>query len=223
MHLFVILFQCSSTPFIIEFYISSSPPYCPSLLLPSPRRECASPPGLLLHSDKADSLWCLLSPLISCSKDALCLFYASCQFFPLFHPFFSSLLLLGNAQRLISVLCAVDQNCQNNLMVFWPASWPPLFIKFYPLHTLLFFCERYRFVAPYLWQCSALLAYCRWQRVCPAQATLGWTRVMLPGSSDPANKQHILYWRRGEWLYGQGELTLYVFVCILLCFCTCLC
>lgn len=55
---------------------------------------------------------------------------------------------------------------QNNLMVRWPASWSLVFIQFNSVRTLPS-CERYRFVAPYLWQCSTLLAYFHWQSVRP--------------------------------------------------------
>lgn len=109
-----------------------------------------------------------------------CLFYASwhvffpCPCFPYFtwmtpSVFFSFLppCIVSNGSKLSEspkgvLTCHPDPLC---LSIFTPSA---------PLQ----FRKRYRFVAPYLWHCSTL-AYCSWQSVCPAQATLGCTRVML--------------------------------------------
>lgn len=58
--------------------------------------------------------------------------------------------------------------------------------------------------------------------MCPAQATLGCIRVMLLASLDPANKQHILYWRQGVWLYSHGAslyMCLYACLCVFVQYC----
>jgi len=46
-------------------------------------------------------------------------------------------------------------------------------------------------------------------------------RLRLAGNAaGPANKQHILYSRQGEWFYSQRGLTVCLFGGILVCFCT---
>lgn len=83
----------------------------PILSPPSPWRECVSDPGFSLHSVKADSpsvVFCLCS---SPAVKTAYVFLVLPASFSSFHSF------LGDAQCLVPVLGAMDQKCQNDLMV----------------------------------------------------------------------------------------------------------
>lgn len=143
------------------------------LPIPSPWRECVSDPGFSLHSVKADSpsdvFYLGSSPAVK-TADVFLLLPAS---FSSFHSF------LGDAQCLVQVLGAMDQKCQNNLMVCWPTYWPSLFIKFYHILQLdippctLSHCVRAIDLLLHIsGSAVVVLGYCRWQSVCPGRLRL---------------------------------------------------
>lgn len=145
---------------------------------------------VLLQTDNADSRsdvsYLLSSPAV---KTASCLFYTSWCFFFLF-----PLTSLGQRPVYLfpSISSAMDQNCQDNLMVHWPANLAPWRLSNSSPSTPSNSRRRVWICCSVsLWHCGAL-AYCCWQSVCVCVCpSAGYARLR---SAAPG--QH--YWLKPE-------------------------